>query len=120
MPRRRREWLVCEFARARLPDHRTVSVRVFRLVAAAGCHPGRPGDAYALLLDHLGIGRAVVLAFSAGSGSVLEFGLRHPAQVIGLILANCRLGGGVSVSRAFAPVFRLAYSADGSPGSSRS
>jgi pimeloyl-ACP methyl ester carboxylesterase len=37
-------------------------------------------DAYVLLLDHLGIGRAVVLGFSAGSGSVLEFGLRHPGH----------------------------------------
>jgi pimeloyl-ACP methyl ester carboxylesterase len=53
----------------------------------------------------------VVLGFSAGSGSALEFGLRHPDRVIGLILANCRLGGGVAVSKVFAPVFRLAYSA---------
>lgn len=77
-----------------------------------GATPAAQADAYAVLLDHLGIGRAVVLGFSAGSGSVLEFGLRHPHRVVGLILANCRLGGGVAVSRAFAPVFRLAYSAD--------
>jgi pimeloyl-ACP methyl ester carboxylesterase len=77
-----------------------------------GATPAAQADAYAVLLDHLGIGRAVVLAFSAGSGSVLEFGLRHRDRVIGLVLANCRLGGGVTVSRMFAPVFRLAYSAD--------
>jgi hypothetical protein len=41
-----RRWcgrLVGEVAGARLPGHRAVSVRVFRFVAAAGCHPGRPG-----------------------------------------------------------------------------
>jgi hypothetical protein len=32
--------------------------------------------------------------------------------VIGLILACCRLGGGVTLGKAFAPLFRLAYSAD--------
>jgi pimeloyl-ACP methyl ester carboxylesterase len=77
-----------------------------------GATPAGQADAYTLLLDHLGIGRVAVLGFSAGSGSALEFGLRHPDRVIGLILANCRLGGGVSVSKVFAPVFRLAYGAD--------
>jgi pimeloyl-ACP methyl ester carboxylesterase len=77
-----------------------------------GATPAGQADAYALLLDHLGISRAVVLGFSAGSSSALEFGLRHQDRVIGLILANCRLGGGVTVSKAFAPVFRLAYGAD--------
>jgi pimeloyl-ACP methyl ester carboxylesterase len=77
-----------------------------------GATPAGQADAYALLLDHLGISRVVVLGFSAGSGSLLEFGLRHPDWVIGLILASCRLGGGVTVSTAFAPVFRLAYGAD--------
>jgi pimeloyl-ACP methyl ester carboxylesterase len=77
-----------------------------------GATPAGQADAYALLLDHLGISHAVVLGFSAGSSSALEFGLRNPDRVIGLILANCRLGGGVTVSKAFAPVFRLAYGAD--------
>jgi pimeloyl-ACP methyl ester carboxylesterase len=36
-----------------------------------GATPADQADAYALLLDHLGIDRAVVIAFSAGSGSVL-------------------------------------------------
>ena len=74
--------------------------------------PADQADAYALLLDHLGVDRAVVIAFSAGSGSVLEFARRHPERVTGLILASCRLGGGITTPRAFAPLFRLAYSAD--------
>ena len=75
--------------------------------------PADQADAYALLLDHLEVERAVVADFSAGSGSVLEFGLRHPDRTVALILANCRLGGGVTTSRALMPLFRLAYRADG-------
>jgi pimeloyl-ACP methyl ester carboxylesterase len=78
----------------------------------AGATPADQSDAYALLLDHVGVDRAVVIAYSAGSGSVLEFARRHPERVIGLILACCRLGGGITTPKAFAPLFRLAYSAD--------
>jgi pimeloyl-ACP methyl ester carboxylesterase len=78
----------------------------------AGATPADQTDACALLLDHLGVDRAVVIAFSAGSGSVLKLARRHPRRVTGLILASCRLGGGMTLGKAFAPVFRLAYSAD--------
>jgi pimeloyl-ACP methyl ester carboxylesterase len=78
----------------------------------AGATPADQADAYALLLDHVGVDRAVVIAYSAGSGSVLEFARRHPERVIGLILACCRLGGGITTPNAFAPLFRLAYGAD--------
>jgi pimeloyl-ACP methyl ester carboxylesterase len=74
--------------------------------------PADQADAYALLLDHLDVDRVVVLGYSAGSGSVLEFARRHPQRVIGLILACCRLGGGVSLSPRFASLFRLAYRSD--------
>jgi pimeloyl-ACP methyl ester carboxylesterase len=77
-----------------------------------GATPADQADAYALLLDHVGVDRAVVIGFSAGSGSVLTFAHRHPGRVIGLILACCRLGGGVTLGTGFAPLFRLAYSAD--------
>ncbi len=40
------------------------------------------------------------------------FALRHPQRVIGLNLACCRLGGAVTFGKAFAPLLRLAYSAD--------
>jgi pimeloyl-ACP methyl ester carboxylesterase len=55
--------------------------------------PADQAEAYALLLDHLGIDRAAVVAYSAGSASALELTLRHPDRVLGLVLANCRLGG---------------------------
>jgi pimeloyl-ACP methyl ester carboxylesterase len=55
--------------------------------------PADQAEAYALLLDHLGIDRVAILAYSAGSASALELAVRHPDRVLGLILANCRLGG---------------------------
>jgi pimeloyl-ACP methyl ester carboxylesterase len=55
--------------------------------------PADQADAYALLLDHLEIDHAAVIGYSAGSASVLEFARRYPDRVVGLILANCRLGG---------------------------
>jgi pimeloyl-ACP methyl ester carboxylesterase len=112
MSRRQRRYLVGEPPRAGVSDHRPFSVWLLRLDAPAECIPADQADAYALLLDHLGVDRAVVLAYSAGSGSVLELGRRHPQRVIGLILACCRLGGGVTLGKAFAPLLRLAYSAD--------
>jgi pimeloyl-ACP methyl ester carboxylesterase len=101
----------------------SLSGRGFRVIAPSrfgyfgstlpdGATPADQADAYALLLEHLGVDRAVVIGFSAGSGSILEFARRHPQRVIGLILACCRLGGGVTVGKAFAPLFRLAYGAD--------
>ena len=48
-----------------------------------------------LLLDHLGVDRAAVLAYSGGIASALELALRHPDRVVGLILANARLFGRV-------------------------
>jgi pimeloyl-ACP methyl ester carboxylesterase len=56
--------------------------------------PDAQADAYAALLDRLGIERAVVLGISAGAPSAIEMALRHPERVAALILA---------VPRAFAP-----------------
>jgi len=44
-------------------------------------------DAYALLLDELGVDRAAVFAYSAGGPSALQFALRHPDRtaVLGLL-----------------------------------
>lgn len=95
-----------------LPGDRTVTLRLLRLNDAEDATPADQAEAYAMLLDHLGVDRAVVIAFSAGSGSVLEFARRHPERVIGLIPACCRLGGGITTPQAFAPLFRLAYSSD--------
>lgn len=73
--------------------------------------PADQADAYVLLLDRLGVDRAVVMGASAGTASVLELARRHPNRVLGLILASARLGGGITTSELLKPVFRAAYSA---------
>jgi pimeloyl-ACP methyl ester carboxylesterase len=78
----------------------------------ANATPADQADAYALLLDHLGVDRAVVVGYSAGSGSVLEFARRHRDRVVALILAAARLGGGVTLSRRLEPILRLAFGSD--------
>lgn len=45
-------------------------------------------EVYASLLDALGIKRTVVLGFSAGGPSALQFALRHPHRTIALIMAS--------------------------------
>jgi pimeloyl-ACP methyl ester carboxylesterase len=77
-----------------------------------GAAPADQADAYVVLLHRLGIDRTVVIGISAGSASVLEFAARHRERVLGLILANARLGGGITSSKLLRPIFRFAYSAD--------
>jgi pimeloyl-ACP methyl ester carboxylesterase len=48
--------------------------------------PAAQADAYACLLDALGISKVGVLGISAGGPSALQFALRHPARVSGLVL----------------------------------
>ena len=43
-------------------------------------------DAYAELLDHLGIDTAVVVAISAGAWSAMQFAIRHPQRCRALVL----------------------------------
>jgi len=45
-------------------------------------------DAFACLLDYLDIRQAAVVAYSAGSASTIQFALRHPERVSGLILVS--------------------------------
>jgi pimeloyl-ACP methyl ester carboxylesterase len=68
------------------------------------CH----GEVYTLLLDQLGIDRAAIVAYSAGSASALELALRHPDRVLGLVLANARLGG-PTPSRLLEPIQGTVY-----------
>ena len=70
--------------------------------------PADQAEVYALLLDHLGIDRAAVLAYSAGSASALELARGHPDRVLGLIMANARLGG-PTPSRLLKPIQGTVY-----------
>jgi len=73
--------------------------------------PGNPtvamqADAYVQLLDHLGIGKVVVVAISAGAWSSIQFAIRHPNRCRALVLlvpanylpAGTAIHGGAVVS----------------------
>lgn len=51
-----------------------------------GADPAMQADAYAELLDSLGLEAVFVLAFSAGEWSALRFALRHPRRCKALVL----------------------------------
>jgi 2-hydroxy-6-oxonona-2,4-dienedioate hydrolase len=52
-------------------------------------------DAYACLLDALGVERALVVAISAGGPSGLHFALRHPRRTAALVTVSAITFGGV-------------------------
>ncbi|GAB1516932.1 alpha/beta fold hydrolase [Actinophytocola sp. KF-1] len=54
----------------------------------AGASPARQADAFAALLDRLGIEKAAVIAASAGSTSALQLAIRHPERVAALALVS--------------------------------
>jgi pimeloyl-ACP methyl ester carboxylesterase len=55
--------------------------------------PADQADAYALLLDTLGIGRAAVFGYSGGGPSAIQFALRHAGRTTALILMASALPG---------------------------
>jgi pimeloyl-ACP methyl ester carboxylesterase len=72
-----------------------------------GVMPADQADAYALLLDALGIERATIVGYSAGGPSVIQFALRHPDRTSGLILFASALPG--KAGRPPKPVARLLF-----------
>jgi 2-hydroxy-6-oxonona-2,4-dienedioate hydrolase len=52
----------------------------------AGLTVAMQADAYAELLDHLGVAQAVVVGISAGAWSSMQFAIRHPQRCRGLVL----------------------------------
>ena len=74
--------------------------------------PAAQADAYACLLDALGIRRVVVLGASAGAPSSLQFALRHPERCQALVLLvpvlyTPRTGGAPSGTRPAGATFLL-------------
>ena len=59
------------YLRSTLPGHRTAAMQA---------------DAYAQLLDRLGIEKVAVVGISAGAWSSLQFGIRHPERCRALVL----------------------------------
>jgi pimeloyl-ACP methyl ester carboxylesterase len=72
-------------------DYRIISPSRFGYLGAetpADSSIEAQADAYACLLDALGVERTVVLGFSAGGPSALQFALRHPQRTQALIMAS--------------------------------
>ena len=65
-------------------------------------------DDLAGLLDHLGIGRAVIVGCSLGGGAAINFAVLHPGRLLGLVTVGSSLGGH-HWSQAFQDMFREAH-----------
>jgi len=59
----------------------------------AGATPADQADAYAILLDALGIERSALFGYSAGGPSAIQFALRYPDRTTALILMGSALPG---------------------------
>ena len=57
-------------------------------------------DAYARLLDHLGIRRTAVVALSQGGPSALFFALKYPDRVQSLVLLSCGVASSTDAQQA--------------------
>ena len=63
----------------------------------AAATPAMQADAYTCLLDSLGVGRAAILATSAGVTSSVQFALRHPERVAALVFLSPNSPGKVGL-----------------------
>jgi 2-hydroxy-6-oxonona-2,4-dienedioate hydrolase len=66
--------------------------------------PALQADVYEKLLDHLEVDRALVIGYSAGGPSTIEFAIRHPERVLALALTSSALPPSVKPARFMAPV----------------
>lgn len=55
--------------------------------------PGSQADAFAALLDHLEVDRAILVGFSAGATAAIGFALRHPDRATALISVSSNVPG---------------------------
>jgi pimeloyl-ACP methyl ester carboxylesterase len=69
-------------------------------------------DAYACLLDALGIRKAAVFAFSAGATSSIRFAARHPERLSALVLLCPAAPGNVKVSSPPKAIFETLMRSD--------
>ena len=74
--------------------------------------PASQADAFACLLDELGIEKAVILGTSAGGTSAIQFALRHPDRCTGLILVSSNAPGEVEVGLPPRPLANVLFRSD--------
>ena len=71
-----------------------------RSTMPAGATFETQADAYARLLDHLGIRRTAVVALSQGGPSALFFALKYPERVQSLVLLSCGVAASTDAAQA--------------------
>jgi len=69
-------------------------------------------DAYACLLDTLGVRRAAVFATSGGATSAIRFAVRHPQRTAALVLLSPAAPGAVKAATPPRPVFDVLLRSD--------
>ena len=69
-----------------------------RTPVPSGATPEMQADAYACLLDALHIESAALLTTSAGATSALQFALRHPQRLAGMVLHSPNAPGAVDMA----------------------
>lgn len=78
------------------PDFRIIAPSRFGYLGSTlpkAALPADQADAFAAVLDTLNLERVVVLGYSAGGPPVIQFALRHPDRVSGLVLVASALPG---------------------------
>lgn len=78
----------------------------------AGATPAQQADAYACLLDTLGIQQVAIFTTSAGVTSSIQFALRHPERLSAMVLHSPNAPGKVEVQLPPKPVFRAMLRSD--------
>lgn len=84
-------WLLARCLLADIKGYRIIAISrpgYLGTPLSVGRAPEEQADAYAELLDALGIASAAIAAVSAGGPSALQFALRHPARCSALILVS--------------------------------
>jgi len=77
-----------------------------------GASPAVQADAYACLLDALGIEQAAILATSAGGTSAIQFALRHPDRCSALVLVSSNAPGETEASLPPEPLAKVMFRSD--------
>jgi pimeloyl-ACP methyl ester carboxylesterase len=74
--------------------------------------PAGQADAFACLLDALGIQQAAVLGTSAGGTSAIQFALRHPDRCAALVLFSSNAPGEAEAALPPEPLARVIFKSD--------
>ncbi len=97
-----------------LPGRRVIAPSRFGYLGSAmppNPSPEAQADAFAELLDHLGLDDIDVIGYSAGATSALQLALRHPSRVRHLVIMCGNLPGRVAATTP-PPVAKVAFRSD--------